>query len=235
VAENTQGRNANADELTARNHSMIIEGTRRIVERTINGKHQPCSGTFRTNPEASPSEFDFDFDGQAGIGGQRGLFEFDGPRLRLIYRSSNTEKPRRAQWSDKGQSDVAWFEFERADAADRRPSGMYLAEFQKDQGWSFVYEFSGSTMQRRFVKTPGTAFKPIGGEAAVQSADGGGFLLIHKDRGEHELWQPGEQAGTFKIQRGDAKSYLTNPLKGTARQISRQELQQLTGTPQADS
>ncbi len=116
IAEDIQGRHATNDELAMRNHSMLVEGNRRSVERTINGKPEPYKGTFRLNPAASTKEFDFDFDGTSAAGGQRGLYEFEGPRLRLIYRSSYTEKPPRAAWSDKGQPNVIWFEFERFDA-----------------------------------------------------------------------------------------------------------------------
>ncbi|MDZ4684617.1 MAG: family 16 glycoside hydrolase, partial [Planctomycetaceae bacterium] len=115
IAENTQGHNATLEEVAERNHTMLIEGTRRSVERMINGKIQPYSGRFRINPAAVPQEFDFDFDDLKVAGGQRGLYEFDGSGLRLIYRGSNTEKPARANWSDKGQSNVSWFEFERVD------------------------------------------------------------------------------------------------------------------------
>src|SRR5262249_35555792 len=118
---------------------------------------------------------------------------------------------------------------------DGRPSGPYLVEFQKDQGWSFVYDFNQSTMERRFVKLSGTTFKPVGGEATVTGLDSGKFLLVHKDRGEHELWQPGEHAGTFTIQRGDSKSYLTSPLKGTARKLSQEELQRLPGVQETEA
>src|SRR5262249_6874540 len=52
-------------------------------------------------------------------------------------------------------------------AVESGPSGTYLVEFQKDQGWSFVYDFNKSTMERRFVKLSGTTFKPVGGEATV--------------------------------------------------------------------
>ena len=113
VAENSQGKDRTPDEVAARRHKINIEGNRRSVERIIAGKLQPYSGTFRLNPNASPKEFDFDFDGVNTVGGQRGLYEFVGDRLRLIYRSSDTAKPQRAQWSDKGKPNVLYFEFER--------------------------------------------------------------------------------------------------------------------------
>ncbi len=106
---------ATDDKLARLNQSMRIEGNRRFVERINNGISNPYSGTFRINPDASPKEFDFEFDGPSAAGGQHGLYEFNGPRLRLIYRANNTEKPRRAQWNDKGQ-DATLFEFERIDA-----------------------------------------------------------------------------------------------------------------------
>jgi hypothetical protein len=113
-------------------------------------------------------------------------------------------------------------------ARDDGLSGAFLVEFAKDKGWWFVYEFSGAKMQRKLVKTsPGADFAPIGGEATVQRLEGGKFLLVHRERGEHELWQPAAQSGTFQIQRGDEKTYVSNPLKGTARKLAPDELQDL--------
>uniref|UniRef100_A0A7C2NT94 non-specific serine/threonine protein kinase n=1 Tax=Schlesneria paludicola TaxID=360056 RepID=A0A7C2NT94_9PLAN len=115
VAENVLGRDATPDEVASRNHIMEISGNARIVERILYGAQRPYRGTIRLNPDASPKEFDFHPDGTNAAGGQRGVYEFDGPRLRLIYRSSTTDIPPRATWSDKGQPNVVWFEFERVD------------------------------------------------------------------------------------------------------------------------
>jgi len=113
VAEHSRGKPLTADELRARGTVMRIEGNRRQVERTLDGRFSRYSGTFTLNPTVSPKEFDYDDDpGRGPVNLHRGLYEFDGARLRLIYRHAQESIPQRPTWKDKGEPNVVWFEFE---------------------------------------------------------------------------------------------------------------------------
>ncbi len=114
VAEHSRGKRLTEDELKQRGTLMRIEGNRREVERTLDGRFSRYGGTFQLNPAKMPKEFDYDDDqGQGPRNHHRGVYEFDGERLRLIYRHAQGSVPQRAGWKDIGQPGVVWFEFER--------------------------------------------------------------------------------------------------------------------------
>jgi len=117
VAEHSRGQALTAEELKQRGTVMRIEGNRRQVERTLDGRFSQYAGSFKLNPAVSPKEFDYDDDVFKGVKNHhRGVYEFDGARLRLIYRHAQGTVPQRATWKDKGQPNVVWFEFERVDS-----------------------------------------------------------------------------------------------------------------------
>lgn len=114
VAERSRGKPLTEDELKERATIMRIEGSRREVERTLDGRFSRYGGTFQLNSAKSPKEFDYDDDQGRGLRNHhRGVYEFDGERLRLIYRHAQGSVPQRAVWGDLGQPNVEWFEFER--------------------------------------------------------------------------------------------------------------------------
>jgi uncharacterized protein (TIGR03067 family) len=114
VAEHSRGQRVTEDELKRRDRLMVIDGNKYRVERTLEGKLGVYSGTFRLEPTKTPKHFDFEGTGPAGAQIQlSGLYEFDGERLRLIYRHAQGSVPQRASWKDIGQANVVWFEFER--------------------------------------------------------------------------------------------------------------------------
>jgi hypothetical protein len=70
---------------------------------------------------------------------QSGLYEFIGQRLRVIYRFGPSNKSlTRASWSDKGQPDVVWFEFERI--IDDNQGFVPLFNGKDMTGWKTVGE-----------------------------------------------------------------------------------------------
>jgi uncharacterized protein (TIGR03067 family) len=87
VAEHSRGKALTAEELKQRGTVMRIEGNRRQVERALDGRFSQYAGSFKLNSAVSPKEFDYDDDVLKGVKNHhRGVYEFDGARLRLIYR-----------------------------------------------------------------------------------------------------------------------------------------------------
>src|SRR5262249_12153967 len=107
-------------------------------------------GTFKLNPSASPKEFDWDGTGAAGAKIHlSGLYEFEGKRLRFIYRNTPAGTPPiRAGWKDVLLQAV-WVEFERVDGNDAGFVPLFNGREAKDdharwQGqWRCVSEKSG--------------------------------------------------------------------------------------------
>lgn len=114
VAEHREKRLTD-DELKKSYRLMIIDGNTFRVERMFEGKLYPLSGTFRLDASKTPKHFDFEGIGPTGAQIQlRGLYEFDGEKLRLIHRHhTQGSQIQRAGWNDIGQPNVVWFEFER--------------------------------------------------------------------------------------------------------------------------
>lgn len=135
VAEHSRGKRLTDEELKQRGTIMRIEGNRRQVERTLDGRFSRYDGTFQLNPAKSPKEFDYDDQqGQGPRNYHRGVYEFDGERLRLIYRHAQGNVPQRAGWNDIGQANVVWFEFERVPEEPDRKLAEWLLSLPHQPG-----------------------------------------------------------------------------------------------------
>lgn len=127
VAEHSRGQRLTDEELKPRGTLMRIAGNHREVERTLAGRFTRYSGTFTINSAASPKEFDYEDESAKGVKNyHRGVYEFDGERLRLIYRHAQGSPPQRADWKDIGQPNVVWFEFERMPVDPDRTFAVWL-------------------------------------------------------------------------------------------------------------
>jgi uncharacterized protein (TIGR03067 family) len=136
VAEHSRGKALTAEELKQRGTLMRIEGNRRQVERTLDGRFSQYAGSFKLNPAVSPKEFDYEDDVLKGVKNlHRGVYEFNGTRLRLIYRHAQGTVPQRATWQDKGQPNVVWFEFERVDPKQSAKQTTLEDEDRKFAEW----------------------------------------------------------------------------------------------------
>lgn len=131
VAEHSRGKRLTDEELKQRGTIMRIEGNRREVERTLDGRFSRYGGTFQLHSAKSPKEFDYDDEqGQGPRNYHRGVYEFDGERLRLIYRHAQGSVPQRAGWKDIGQPNVVWFEFEKSKPDPDRAAAIKVLQLR---------------------------------------------------------------------------------------------------------
>lgn len=115
VTENSWGKVVYQNDTTGKGPIQTITGNSRRLNK-VSANNQVAVGTsqFRIDQSASPKTFDCDeFPFGTQTYRQSGLYEFAGDRLRLVYRFSSNAQPVRATWTDIGQPDVHYYEFER--------------------------------------------------------------------------------------------------------------------------
>ncbi len=116
VSENSWGKVVYVNDNSGSGPVQVIQGELRTLDKVSkNNKSGVGTSRFRINETASPKTFDCDefLFGEEKFR-QSGIYEFAGPRLRVVYRFAKQGQPPRATWDDIGKSDVHYYEFERA-------------------------------------------------------------------------------------------------------------------------